>query len=420
MLLGLLYIQKHMKSLSSFLLLFVMVFAGCKSGTSENADATAANSGDALSIPALFERTGSLATASEWPKTKQKVAELKERLAKNSNDVKARLQIATIYLTEARITGEHPYYYPAIEKILDGVLLIDPKSFEATVFKSSVKMSQHQFAQGRQLAEKAKQLNPDNAYPYGILVDANVELGNYEEAIANSDKMQVLKPSLESYSRASYLREIYGDYPGAIEAMKLAVTAGLPGSEPQCWSRNTLAQLYINTNQPEKAEAEYKAILASRPSYAFAFAGLAKIAHQRKDYKTALALLDSAAAIMPEFSFHEQMADIYAEQGMKDKATAKYNEVAAMLNKDAASGHSVSLEMSKLMIKMGKLEEAKKYALEEYTIRPTNIDVNKELAWIAYKEKDLKKATEYLHVALRTNSKDPELLRRAAEINKTL
>jgi tetratricopeptide (TPR) repeat protein len=409
-----------MKSLLPILLLLSIVFTGCNNNRDTDSASTPTATTDPLAIPALFERTGTLATAAEWPQTKGKITELNARIAKNRNDVKARLQIATIYLTEARITGEHPYYYPAIEKILDGVLSIDPKSFEATVFKASVKMSQHKFAEAKELAEKAKQLAPDNAYPYGILVDANVELGNYEAAVANSDKMQSLKPSLESYSRASYLREIYGDYAGAIEAMKLAVSAGLPGSEPQCWSRNTLAQLYLHTNQLAKAETEYKAILAERPSYAFAFAGLAKIAHNRKDYKKALSLLDSAAAIMPEFSFHEQMADIYAEQGLKDKANAKFAEVESMLKQDAASGHSVSLEMCKLMLKMGKPDEAKKYALEEYSIRPTNIDVNKELAWIAYKENNFKKAAEYLQAALKTNSKDPELLQRAAAINKAL
>ncbi len=406
-----------MKTLANLLFCCVLAFNACTTSTAT--DQAALNS-DPLAIPALYERTGSLASATEWPKTKEKIAELTARLAKNPSDTKARLQIAGIYLAEARITGEHPYYYPAIEKILNGVLSIDPANFEATVFTSSVKMSQHKFAEGKALAEKAKQLNPDNAYPYGILVDANVELGNYEEAIANSDKMQVLKPSLESYSRASYLREIYGDYAGAIEAMKLAVTAGLPGSEPQCWSRNTLAQLYLNIGQTEKAEAEYKTILAIRPSYAFALAGLARIAHNRKDYTTALSLLDSAAAIMPEFSFHEQMGDIYAETGLKEKAEKKYAEVLAMLNEDAVSGHSVSLEMSKLLIKMGKTSEAKKYALQEYNARPSNIEVNKELAWIAYQEKDMKKAAAYLQTAMRTNSKDPELLRRAAEINRAL
>jgi len=56
--------------------------------------------------------------------------------------------------------------------------------------------------------------------------------------------------------------------------------------------------------------------------------------------------------------------------------------------------------------------------LEEYKVRPTNIDVNKELAWIAYLKNDKAKAKEYLHTARSTNSKDPELLSRAAKIEK--
>ena len=196
-----------------------------------------------LEIPALFDRKGELAKAVEWDKTKTKIAELNKKLEKNSSDIKVRLQIATIYLSEARITGEHPYYYPAVLKILDGILYLDPNNFEATTYKASVKMSQHQFAEAKVLAEKAQKINPANAYVYGVLVDANVELGNYEEAVKMSDKMQQLKPSLESYSRASYLREIYGDFKGSIEAMKLAVQAGMPGSEPFCWSKNTLGQL---------------------------------------------------------------------------------------------------------------------------------------------------------------------------------
>lgn len=389
---------------------------GCKERSN---DAPASSSTDnPLEIPALFERSGQLAKAAEWEKTKKKVAELKNKIAINSNDINSRLQIATIYLTEARITGEHPYYYPAIEKILNGVLSIDSKNFEATIFKASVKMSQHHFAEARELAEKARKINPDNAYAYGILVDANVELGNYEEAVTTSDKMQSLKPSLESYSRASYLREIHGDYKGAIEAMTLAVQAGLPGSEPQCWSKNALAQLYLNTDATENAEHQYNQILEMRPSYAFALAGLANIAKAKKQYDVALNLLDSAASIMPEFSFHEQMADIYGLKGENEKAQKKYAEVKAMLQTDAQSGHSVSLEFCKLFIKMNQLDSAKVYALEEYAIRPRNIDVNKELAWIAYKQNDFKKAKEYLEAAMRTGCKDPELLMRASSIKK--
>lgn len=399
------------------ILLCTLLFTACNNNNSSQVASSVVGE-NKFDIPPLHERTGQLAKASEWEKTKLKVDELKQRISKDPNDVKSRLQIATIYISEARITGEHPYYYPAINKILDGVLSIDSKSFEATVMKASVKMSQHKFHEAKELAEKAKNLNRSNAYVYGILVDVNVELGNYDEAIAASDKMQSLKPSLEAYSRASYLREIYGDNSGAIEAMKLAVQAGLPGSEPQSWSGNVLGQLYFNAGDLSRAEMEYRKVLAMRPSYAFALAGLAKVEQKKKNYDNALKLLDSAAAIMPEFSFYEQKGDIYALQGDKEKAQQQYTEVIAMLRTDEASGHSVSLELAKVFSKMEQFDSANKYAIQEYNIRPKNIDVNKELAWIAYKQNKRDKAKEYLDVAKRTGSKDPELVERIAMIGR--
>ncbi|MVM28867.1 tetratricopeptide repeat protein [Spirosoma sp. HMF4905] len=373
-----------------------------------------------MDIPPLFERRGELASAIEWQRTKEKVAELNGKIRKEPNDIKPRLQMAVIYLAEARITGEHPYYYPAILKILDGVLTMDPKNFEATTFKASVKMSQHQFAEARELAEKARQINPSNAYVYGVLVDANVELGNYEEAVAMSDKMQALKPSLESYSRASYLREIYGNYPSSIAAMKLAVQAGLPGSEPQCWSKNILGHLYETTGQLDNAEQQYDGILVMRPSYAFAMAGQARIQKARKEYDKALVTLEKAAKIMPEFSFHEQMAEIYALQGNQEKARKKFAEVARMLDEDARSGHAVDLELCKLYTKAGQLDSAKIYGLIEYKKRPKNIDVNHALAWVYFNQHDLKNAQQHMQIALRTGSKDPELLQEAGAIELAL
>ncbi len=398
-------------------LLLTLTQSSCNKSTKP---AAVASTTSPMDIPPLFERRGQLASAAEWQRTKLKVDELKGKIRKEPSDIKSRLQIAVIYLAEARITGEHPYYYPAILQILDGVLAMDPKNFEATTFKSSVKMSQHQFAEARALAEKARVINPNNAYVYGVLVDANVELGNYEEAVVMSDKMQGLKPSLESYSRASYLREIYGNYPSSIAAMKLAVGAGLPGSEPYCWSKNTLGHLLETTGKLDEADRQYAEVLALRPSYAFAMRGQARILKAHKEYDKALAVLDKAAKIMPEFSFHEEMAQIYALQGDKDKAAKKYVEVAAMLDQDAKSGHAVDLELCKLYTQTGQLDSALVYGMKEYQRRPKNIDVNNALAWVYFNQKNLAKAEQHSQVALRTGCKDPELLQRAGTIEKAL
>ena len=363
-----------------------------------------------LEIPPLKERTGELAKADEWVKTKEKVNELLQKINKKSDDINSRLKIVTIYLSEARITGEHPYYYPAVLQILEGVLSLDPQNFEALTFKASVLMSQHRFKDALQVAEAAKNINPNNAYIYGVLVDANVELGNYEEAVKMSDVMQGLKPSLESYSRASYLREIYGDYPGSIEAMILAVQAGLPGSEPYCWSKKTLGYLYEQTGDMKLAEKQYLSIIAERPSYAFALEGLARVEKSRKNYDKALKYLDEAAAIMPEFSFHEEMGDIYALQGDSAKSKTKYLEVVDMLKEDAAAGHVVYLDLSKIYIKSNLIDSAYIYGMKEYDARPNNIDVNRNMAEIYLLKKNITKANEHIQVALRTGCKNPELL----------
>jgi tetratricopeptide (TPR) repeat protein len=198
--------------------------------------------------------------------------------------------------------------------------------------------------------------------------------------------------------------------------MKLAVQAGLPGSEPQCWSKNTLGHLYETTGQLKEAEIQYQEILSMRPSYAFALRGQAQIFKARKEYDKALAELEKAAKIMPEFSFHEEMADIYALQGNTDKANAKYKEVVTMLDEDAASGHAVDLELCKLYIKTGQLDSAIVYGMKEYARRPKNIDVNHALAQAYFKEKNNDKAQQHMKVALSTGSKDPEILQIASAI----
>ncbi len=121
---------------------------------------------------------------------------------------------------------------------------------------------------------------------------------------------------------------------------------------------------------------------------------------------------------MPQSSFEEQKADVYAAMGDTKKAMDKYAAVQKMLITDANSNHhSVSLELAESFIKTNQWDSAKKYAAMEYAIRPKNIDVNNELAWIAYSQNDFVKAKEYLKTALSTGSKNPELLQRAVVIN---
>ena len=399
-----------------------LINISCKSKAATNqSDGSTA---DVLAIPALFERTGDLAKAAEWPKTKTKVDELKQKIAAKTGDVKSRLQLVTIYLSEVRITGQAGYYYPALIKMLDGILSLDPKNFEATVYKSSVKMSLHQFADAKEIAEKARALNPDNAYVYGMLVDANVELGNYKEAIAMSDKMQALKPSLESYSRASYLREIFGDYPGAIQAMKMAVAAGVPGSESGEWARVALGDLFLNTGHLDSAELAYQTSLEIRPNFPNAEIGLAKVEKARKNYEAAIKHTENAIRIVSEAPYVSFLGELYLLKGDKIKAEEISSDVVDLLEKaekeqsSSIAKHNGNRELANAYLNANKLDKAMEYAQNDLKIRSENIDANELVAWIAYLKGDYALAKNCADKMLMTNTMNANTLSKAAMIYK--
>ena len=56
--------------------------------------------------------------------------------------------------------------------------------------------------------------------PYGPLVDAYVELGRYGAAERALQAMVDRKPEFAGFTRVSYLRELHGDLPGALAALR--------------------------------------------------------------------------------------------------------------------------------------------------------------------------------------------------------
>src|SRR6204780_406765 len=365
----------------------------------------------------LLDRRDAASNGKEWELIQKYASTLLQSLEKNPADAKSSLALAAIFIQEARVTGNYVYYDKAAMKYVNNVLKIDSNNFDALTFKALIYLSQHHFADGLAIAEKAKQINPYNAFIYGMLVDGNVEMGNYDSAVANSDRMVSIRPDLKSYSRISYLREIYGDYPGAIEAMKMAVDAGAPGDEATEWTRVQLGHLYENTGDLKSAEMHYTIALNERAGYAYALAGLARIALGSKDYVKAISYYEQANVSVTDYSFKEELVEAYKLSGHKEKGDALANDVIKGMSKDAQSGqndenigHYADRELAYAYLKINNYDKALEHALLEYNRRPDNIDVNETVAWVYYCKGEYSKALPYLKVALKTNSKNPTLL----------
>ncbi len=397
----------------------ILILNSCSSEQKPTTQNSKSNNG--FQIPALLTRTGELSQAIDWSKTQEAVNKVTQKISQQPNDFASYIKLSEIYINEARVTGEHGYYYPSILNMLDYVLsnqLNDEIKFKALSLKSSVYLSLHQFAKANETALEAVKINPDNAQIYGALVDANVELGNYDEAVKMAETMMNKRPDLLSYSRASYLREIHGDPKGAIEAMQMAVESGFPGYENEAWTRNTLAHIYETYGDLQSAEREYQTTLAERPGYPFAVAGLASVELKKGNFKEAEEKLNQAINIIPEVSFYVQLAELYNQTGREAEAQNTLKTILEMMADDEAKGHTMALEYAKVYMNVaGNLEKALEYAQKEYDVRPTNIDVNKALAEIYYKMGNQTEAEKHLAMAFITHSKNPELLEVAGLIN---
>jgi len=407
--------MNFLKQYSSLLLLFTLVayFSACS--PDQNAESTDDTMAVAESVPTLLDRSEAIQYSNEWTNIQNQYGKFRQELIEDPEALEPRLYLAQLFVMEARVTGEHGHYYPAALKMVNEILDANPEDqnlrFMALTTKAGVQLSQHEFQNALATAEKAVQLNPYNAQIYGALVDAHVELGNYEKAVEMADKMVATRPDLRSYSRVSYLREIHGQVDGAIEAMDMAVAAGYPGYEQTAWARLTLGNLYLTYGQLENAEREFKTILQNRPDYPFAIAALAEVEMERKNYEKAEELLHEAKAIIPEVGFYEQLAHIYKETGREEELQATLEEIYPMLEDDVQSGHNMDMEYAALYRDLVEdYDKALEYAEREFTKRPNNIDVNKLMASILVKKGELEKAEQYLAKAETTNYQHPELL----------
>src|SRR6185295_15299305 len=94
----------------------------------------------------LKDRTGALANAPEFASTKKKADDLFKTIEEKPLDTKAKLQLASIYIQEARVTGDLVYYDKAAMQLVNSVLKTDSLNFEALVFEGTIYLSQHHFA----------------------------------------------------------------------------------------------------------------------------------------------------------------------------------------------------------------------------------------------------------------------------------
>jgi tetratricopeptide (TPR) repeat protein len=330
---------------------------------------------------------------------------LQQQVRDDPADAHGLALLGLAYQQAARESGD-PSYYPKSEAALRRALRLGQDDLLATSGLGALALSTHQFRTGLALGRRAVALSPTTARGFGIVGDALVELGRYEEAFAAFDRMASLKPSLASYARVSYARELLGDIDGAAAAMQLAIDAATGQREGQAWAYTQLGKLYATHGRLAAAERQYRRALGVRKGYVYAVDGLAQVAAARGRLGEAISLERRAAEEMPLPQFVAALGDLLRVSGDDRGAARQYALINAIDRLFRANGVRVDLESALFDVDHGiHLRAALARARAARADRPS-IDGDDVVAWALARNRRCAAALHYSKRALRLGTVD--------------
>src|SRR5262249_13953226 len=154
----------------------------------------------------------------------------------------------------------------------------------------------------------------------------------YRSAFAAFNRMAALKPSLDSYARISYARELRGDFTGAVAAMRLALSSTIGEPEAAAWTHVQLGKLYWSRGRVDAATYEYRAALVAFRDYPSALdaLALAEAAHGRT--RAAIGFARRAVDAIPLPQYVTNLGDLLHAVG-SDRAARRQYELIGVIRR---------------------------------------------------------------------------------------
>jgi tetratricopeptide (TPR) repeat protein len=335
-------------------------------------------------------------------------------LQQNPDDVSPVIRLGDTLLRLARVTGSGGRALEA-ERVLVSVLTRNPEHYEARRLLATTYLSLHRFRDALREGARYLAANPKDASVYGIVGDAHLELGEYDQAFASFDSMNALKPSAASYARAAYARELQGDLTGALDVMKMALGATAPSDvEAVAWHHVQLGHLYFEMGRTADAWREYTHAEHVFPDHPMAGDGMARVAAAAGRTGEALAIVKKRLNDAPRADGFALAGDLLSALGQSDEARRHYLLAEAAWRSDTPE----PARLARFLADRGRADEAVRMA-EAAIAERRDIFTADALAWAYFRAGRLEDARKAMSEARRTGTRDREILRHAEAMGLT-
>lgn len=335
------------------------------------------------------------------------ITSFQENLLSYPENSKLLTKLGAAYIQKAKDSNE-PEYLSQAENVLKKAIELERDNFFAIALLGTVNQTRMKFKDALELGQRAFEMNPYSAYALGVISDAQISLGMYDEGFQNTLKAVDIKSDANSLARLSKVRELTGEEQRAIDVMKTAISAGSPASENTAWRRFQLGNLFYNKGDLETAEKIYEFVSKDFPENPYGYAGLAKIKMNREEFGEAIELYLKSLEKKSLVENVIALGDAYYLSGQKEKSDEEYHKVKLMFPVFKEKGIDTDLEFSFFNathnINPG---EASEKAGELIKNGVKSIEVFHTLAWINFNLGNFTEAERNIQEALRLGTKDP-------------
>lgn len=337
---------------------------------------------------------------------------LRAWLTAHPDDAGAAVRLAELSLREARVTGNSGLVVEA-SAMLRSMLKTAGQTYEIERMLAALLLSEHRFAEARQVATRLLALEPKDTWLHGVIGDAALEQGDYDVAFAAFDTMATLRPDAAAYGRVAYARELTGDVEGALRVMEMALAASSPHDvEAQAWHLTQVAALQLQLGRLADARQSAERALYTFADYAPALALRAEVLAAGADMPAAVASMTAAVEQAPAPGWFARLGDFHAVLGDTAAAERAYGRADAGWSADTPEPreHALFLAMH------GRDLPRALTLARKATASSADIVSLEALAWSAYRTGDIDTARQSMERALRTGARSRRLRMHAAEI----
>lgn len=354
----------------------------------------------------------------------ERLAALEATVERTPDDVGAWRDLAGVAVQRAAEVGD-PAFYDLAERALERAEALEPGAPQTAIGQGVLALARHEFDDGLRHGRSALEQLPGSTAALAVVVDAEVELGFYDDAADHAQQMLDRRPGLPALSRASYLRELRGDLDGAATAMRQAETAAgnAPDRAMVAALRGDLALLGADL---DAAGDHYARALRDSPELVAARIGMARVTAAQGDTGQAVTDLEELVDRRPQPAAVALLADLQQELGRESEAAGSRDLVRTLTTLQAdqqrstassrPAGQAVDLELALFEADHGDAGRAVELARAAYTERPDNVYAADALAWALARSGQVDAARPLVDDAVRLGSIDPSVRYHAAWI----